>query len=300
MDITNSILSYRRFLKRKNYSTNTVKNYLSGLKQFLVWVDVPIEQTDYPKVLHYIDFLLDRRQKPTTINSQLNRIRRFYDYLIYEQGLQIDNPVRAGSALRVGRPLPKHLRDEQVDLFLAVVDDPRDKAMFLLMLRSGLRVAEVAGLTFDAIDFRRGKILVQGGKGSKDRVVNVSKDAVRALAAYLKVRPKSRSVYVFLVRKGPYRGQPLSIRSIQKRMKYHARKAALNASCHHLRHTMATQMLNAGADLTTIQDLLGHTSVTTTQRYCKVSNLKVQSDYFKVMEKVMARTSGYSSSDEHG
>ena len=287
-------------MKRKNYSTNTVTNYLSGLKQFLVWVDVPIEQTDYPKVLHYIDFLLDRRQKPTTINCQLNRIRRFYDYLIYEQGLQIDNPVRAGSALRTGRPLPKHLRDEQVDLFLALVDDPRDKAMFLLMLRSGLRVAEVAGLTFEAIDFRRGKILVQGGKGSKDRVVYVSKDAVRALVAYLKVRPKSRSVYVFLVRKGPYRGQPLSIRSIQKRMKYHARKAALRASCHHLRHTMATQMLNAGADLTTIQDLLGHTSVITTQRYCKVSNLKVQTDYFTVMEKVMARTSGDPTSDQDG
>jgi site-specific recombinase XerD len=297
MDITNSILSYRRFLKRKNFSTNTVKNYLSGLKQFLLWVDVPIEQADYPKVLHYIDFLLDRRQKPKTINCQLNRIRGFYDYLIYEQGLKMDNPVRSGSALRMGRPLPKHLRDEQIDLLLAIVDDVRDKAIFMLMLRSGLRVAEVANLKLDAIDFRRGKILVQGGKGNKDRVVYASKDAVNALGAYLKVRPKSNSKHVFLVRKGVYRGQPLSIRNIQKRLKHHARKAALNASCHQLRHSFATQMLNAGADLTTIQDLLGHTSVTTTQRYCKVSNLKVQTDYFKAMEKVMERTSGHRSSD---
>ena len=279
-------------MKRKNYSTNTVKNYLSGLKQFLLWVDVPIEQADYQKVLHYIDFLLDRRQKPKTINCQLYRIRRFYDYLIYEQDVKMDNPVREGCALRMGRPLPKHLRDEQVDLFLTIVDDVRDKAMFVLMLRSGLRVSEVANLKFDAIDFRRGKILVHGGKGGKDRVVYVSKDAVKALAAYLKVRPKSRSKYVFLVRKGTYRGQPLSIRSIQKRMKVHTGRAALNASCHHLRHTMATQMLNAGADLSTIQDLLGHASVTTTQRYCTVSNLKVQTDYFKAMEKVMERTTG--------
>jgi site-specific recombinase XerD len=80
-------------------------------------------------------------------------------------------------------------------------------------------------------------------------------------------------------------------------MKHHARKVALNASCHQLRHSFATQMLNAGADLTTIQDLLGHTSVTTTQRYCKVSNLKVQSDYFKAMEKVIDRTSGNRCSD---
>jgi site-specific recombinase XerD len=274
-----------------------VKNYLSGLKQFLLWVDVPIEQVEYPKVLHYIDFLLDRRQKPKTINCQLNRIRRFYDYLIYEQGLKIHNPVRVGSALRMPRPLPKHLRDEQVDLFLTIVDDVRDKAMFMLMLRSGLRVAEVANLKLEAIDFRRGKILVHGGKGSKDRVVYVSKDAVKALVAYLKVRPKSRSKYVFLVRKGTYRGQPLSIRSIQKRMKHHARKVALKATCHQLRHSFATTMLNAGADLSTIQDLLGHTSVTTTQRYCKVSNLKVQTDYFKAMEKVMERTSGNRRSD---
>lgn len=290
MDITNSILSYRRFLKRKNYSTNTIKNYLSGLKQFLVWVDVPIEQADYPKVLQYIDFLLDRRRKPKTINCQLDRIRRFYDYLIYEQDVKMDNPVRGGSSLRMPRPLPKHLRDEQIDLFLAMVDDVRDKAIFMLMLRSGLRVAEVANLKLDAIDFRRGKILVQAGKGGRDRVVYVSKDAVKAMVAYLKARPKSRSKYVFLVSKGPYRGQPLSIRSIQKRLKHHAGKAALKASCHQLRHSFATQMLNAGADLATIQDLLGHTSVTTTQRYCKVSNLKVQTDYFKAMEKVMERT----------
>ena len=278
-------------MKRKNYSTNTVKNYLSGLKQFLVWVDVPIEQADYRKVLHYIDFLLDRRRKPKTINCHLHRIRRFYDYLIYEQDVKMDNPVRLGCSLRIPRPLPKHLRDEQIDLFLAMVDDVRDKAIFMLMLRSGLRVAEVANLKVDAIDFRRGKILVQAGKGGKDRVVYVSKDAVKAIVAYLKARPKSASKYVFLVKKGPYRGQPLSIRSIQKRLKHHARKASLKASCHQLRHSFATQMLNAGADLATIQDLLGHTSVTTTQRYCKVSNLKVQTDYFKAMEKVMERTS---------
>ena len=284
-------------MKRKNFSTNTVKNYLSGLKQFLLWVDVPIEEADYLKVLDYIDFLLDRRRKPKTINCQLNRIRRFYDYLIYEQEVKMDNPVRSGCALRMGRPLPKHLRDEQIDLLLAIVDDVRDKAMFMLMLRSGLRVAEVAALKFEAIDFRRGKILVQQGKGSKDRVVYVSKDAVKALVAYLKVRPKSASKHVFLVRKGLYRGQPLSIRSIQKRMKYHARKAALKTSCHQLRHSFATQMLNAGAELATIQDLMGHAWVTTTQRYCKVSNLKVQTDYFKAMEKVMERTRGYRSSD---
>jgi len=80
------------------------------------------------------------------------------------------------------------------------------------------------------------------------------------------------------------------VRGIQKRMEYYARKTRVTVSCHHLRHTMATQMLNADADLATIQDLLGHTWITTTQRYCKVSNLKVQRDYYKAMEVVMHRT----------
>lgn len=291
MDITNSILSYRRFLKRRNYSKKTVTNYLNGLKQFLLWVNVPIEQVDYPKVLDYIDFQLDRRRSPKTINCHLSRIRLFYDYLIGEQGLAIENPVREGLCLRLPQPLPKHLKDEQVDLFFTFVDKPRDKAIFMLMLRSGLRVAEVAGLTLDAIDFRRGKILVDAGKGNKGRVAYVSQDGMNALVAYLKARPKSKAKHLFLVEKGPCRGKPLSVRGIQKRMEHYARKAGLRTSSHHLRHTMATQMLNAGADLATIQDLLGHKSVTTTQRYCKVSNIKVQTDYFKAMEKVMERTS---------
>ena len=86
------------------------------------------------------------------------------------------------------------------------------------------------------------------------------------------------------------RGKPLSVRGIQKRIEYYARKNKLNVSCHRLRHTMATQLLNADADLATIQDLLGHGQITTTQRYCRVANLKVQRDYYKAMKVVLQRT----------
>jgi site-specific recombinase XerD len=92
------------------------------------------------------------------------------------------------------------------------------------------------------------------------------------------------------VEKGSCFGKPISVRGIQKRIEYYARKVGLKVSCHQLRHTMATQLLNADADLVTIQDLLGHTRIKTTQRYCKVSNLKVQRDYFKAMEAVMERS----------
>jgi site-specific recombinase XerD len=92
------------------------------------------------------------------------------------------------------------------------------------------------------------------------------------------------------VEKANYRGKSISVRGIQKRMEYYAKKAELKISCHHLRHTMATQLLNADMDLVSIQDLLGHTRIKTTERYTKVSNVKVMRDYFKAMESVMQRT----------
>jgi site-specific recombinase XerD len=120
--------------------------------------------------------------------------------------------------------------------------------------------------------------------------VYVSRDALKALVAYLRVRPVSGAKKIFVVEKGSYRGKPLSVRGIQKRMEYYVRKAGFRVSCHQLRHTMATQLLNADAELVTIQDLLGHSLITTTQRYCRVSNVKVQRDYFNAMELVMKRT----------
>ena len=162
--------------------------------------------------------------------------------------------------------------------------------MFKLMLRCGLRVEEVSNLSLGDIDLKRRRIIVQQGKGGKDRVVYISDDAHDALVAYLKIRSHYRVKKVFLVEKGNYKGQPISVRGIQKRIEYYAKKTGLKVSCHRLRHTMATQLLNAEAEVETIQDLLGHNWITTTQRYCKVSNLKVQRDYFKAMRNVLQRS----------
>ena len=171
--------------------------------------------------------------------------------------------------------------------------------MFMLKLRCGLRVQEVADLTVEAIDPRRKQIFVSQGKGGKDRVVYLSEDARSAFFAYLAKRP-AKGKRLFLVQKGPLKGQPLSVRGIQKRMESYARKSRLNVSCHRLRHTMATQLLNADADLATIQDLLGHGQITTTQRYCWVANLKVQRDYYKAMEVVLRRTLASGENDVDG
>jgi len=141
-----------------------------------------------------------------------------------------------------------------------------------------------------AIDFKRRRIMAQERKGGKDRVVYISNDALDALQVYLKFRSRYRVKNVFLVEKGIYKGKAVSVRGIQKRIEYYDRKTRIEVSCHRLRHTMATQLLNAEAEVETIQDLLGHNWITTTQRYCKVSNLKVQRDYFKAMKNVLKRS----------
>ena len=266
----------------------------------MVWLDVPIEKTSSQKVLEYIDHLLDRRLSPKTINCHLNSIRRFYDYLRHEEGIHIQNPVKTGYALRLPKPLPRYVRDDQLTRFFKVIQKVRDRAMFMLMLRCGLRVEEVTALSISAIDLPRRRISVQNGKGMKDRVVYISGDASRALERYLRIRPSGRANKVFLVEKGSCKGRPISVRGVQKRMEYYARKSGIDVSCHQLRHTMATQLLNAEADLVTIQDLLGHSSITTTQRYCKVSNLKVQRDYFKAMQKVSERQRSQADDREAG
>jgi site-specific recombinase XerD len=286
-------------LKRRNYSARTVTSYLNILKHFVIWVNVPIEEADYRILAEYTDYLLRKRLKPKTINCHLACIRVFYDYLYHEEGIRVRNPVKRGSSLRMPRPLPKHLRDDEVLVLFKGIDKPRDRAIFKIMLRCGLRVEETANLQLRDLDLKRKRIFVRQGKGGKDRVVYVSRDAREAIIEYLRVRRSSKSKRIFLVEKGPYSGQPISVRGIQKRLEYYASITGLKVSCHQLRHTMATQMLNAEAETTTIQELLGHSCSSTTERYCTVSNVKVMKDYFKAMDLVMKRAALMEMSRSH-
>jgi site-specific recombinase XerD len=289
MAITDSLINFRRFLKRRNCAKGTVKNYMNSLQNFAIWINLPIEDVTNQHILEYIDFLLDKRLRAKTINNYLDSIRGFYNYLQNEENAVKNNPVKKGYCLRLGRPLPKHLRDEQAQEIFKFIKSIRDRTIFMLMLRCGLRVDEVANLTLNAIDLKRGQILIFQGKGAKGRIVYFSQDTYDALVAYMKRRKSSKIQNLFLVEKGTYKGKIISVRGIQKRIEYYSKKSGIKVSCHHLRHTMATQLLNAGADLVTIQDILGHSKITTTQRYCKVSNLRVQRDYYKAMDYVLQR-----------
>lgn len=293
MDPTEMISNYRRFMKRVHYSKTTVRNRYYTLKRFLDWLgaEIEIDKITSQTIYNYLGYLHNRRLRAVTINAYLNGIHRFYEYLYHEEKIKITNPVKSEYKQILPKPLPKFIKNEEVEILIDYIRNKRDKAMVMLMLRCGLRVEELTNLTLRTIDFRQRRILVLNGKFNKDRIVYFSNDTNEALQNYLKIRPSRKMQKVFLVQKGLFKGKPISKRGIQKRIEYYSKKIGLTVSCHRLRHTMATQLLNAGAMLATVQELMGHESIISTQRYAKVSNLKVRRDYFKAMEVIMNRNS---------
>src|SRR4030043_305898 len=173
---TTELVRYRRALKRKNYSAHTVKNYVNILDHFMRWFTVPLPKVTRKDIGIYVDHLLRKRRTPKTITCHLQTIRLFFDYLINEEGIPMVNPVTRIS-LRLPKPLPRHLKDDQVTMLFGVITDLRDRAMFMLMLRCGLRVQAVAELTVDAVEYGRKQIFIFHGKGAKDRVVYMRESA---------------------------------------------------------------------------------------------------------------------------
>jgi len=291
MDFIEMITKFSTFMKRRSYSKCTIKTYTCNIKRFCEWLDVQINKVTSEVVYEYLGYLHNRRLSPKSINCILTGLHKFYDFLYYEIKIDLVNPVKPEYRQREPKPLPRFLRDEEIDILVDSIKNKRDRAMCMLMLRCGLRVGEVAKLTVRAIDFEHKRIFVINGKGPKDRIVYFSNDTYEAIQDYLKVRPSTRVKRLFLVERGLYKGKPLSLRGIQKRMENYAKETGIKVSCHRLRHTMATQLLNADAMLVSVQELLGHNNITSTQRYCKVSNIKVRRDYFKAIELVMKRNS---------
>ena len=146
MQMTHVIINFRQHLKRRNFSAHTVKYYLNIIKQYVIWLDVPLEQATVEKVDAYIDYLHRKRMHPSSINLYLVIIRVFYDYLRYEERVDLTNPVKRNRRFRVPKPLPRSLRDQEVERLFGVIKGKRDIAMFKLMLRCGLRVEEVSNL----------------------------------------------------------------------------------------------------------------------------------------------------------
>ena len=221
------------------------------------------------------------------MNRRLYALRHFFDFLIEHQVVDT-NPIKPSHVLQRGRTLPRALAKEPLEQLFAQIQHPMDRALFLLMLRGGLRVSEVAQLKVRDLDWSQQALLIAQGKGRKDRRVYLSADAVASLHACLQQRPRHvPGELVFWNQKRPSR--PLSVKAIQKKIQRYAKAAGITASCHSLRHTFASNLLEQGAELMSIRELLGHASMSSSERYAKLSNQHVKQEYVRTMKKVLQR-----------
>ena len=185
--------------------------------------------------------------------------------------------------MREPQRLPRPVREHDLKRFFSAIETPRDRAMFLLMLRCGLRIGEVASLRVADLflDEEYPRLVVQG-KGSRERGVYLSRQAEHALRDYAEKRPESDSEYVFL----SYLKEGLSTTAIHKRLMRYRQTAGIQITAHRLRHSFANDLLNADAPITSIQKLMGHRWLETTQNYVRANDRQVQADYYQACEKI--------------
>ncbi len=236
-------------------------------------------------VRRYLQHMREHNYSKATVARKLATLRSFFKFL-NKRGLTGNNPMLSIRTPKLDKRLPKFMTEEQVTRLLQTPDDSdilgsRDKAMLEVIYSSGLRVSELVGLNIDDLDVVGGVIKVRG-KGKKERVSPVGQTAVNALAKYIAQRKTimtqdSPEAPLFINK----HGQRLSTRSVRRKLDKYLIEAHLDPdiSPHTLRHSFATHMLNHGADLRVVQELLGHQSLSTTQIYTHLTTKRIQDVY---------------------
>lgn len=290
----------------RNVSAHTLRNYKSDLEQFLSYLSPlntknsarqypEIGQIDHLTIREWLGTLHSQHKKKSSVARKLAALRTFFQFLLREGIVEL-NPAKLVSTPRLEKRLPKHLSIEDAIRFIETPDietdlGRRDRAILELLYATGVRVSELTTLSIRDIDFRQRLIRVTG-KRRKERIVPFGEPALRALEAYLSVRgrflakaaiSKRDSEAVFL----NYQGTRITTRSVGRMVEKYIRICAgmHDISPHALRHSFATHLLDSGADLRDIQELLGHARLSTTQIYTHVSMEKLIEVYDKAHPK---------------
>ena len=274
-DTDDLIGSFINFITtERQLSINTIENYQRDLKKFsrycLEQKIQDINFVDNHVIRQFIAQLHRQGIGGKTIQRNLSSLRSFFNYLLKEKKAH-HNPALGISAPKSARKLPKTLDTEQVNFLLSFKDkDPlaiRDKAIMELLYSSGFRISELASLDINTIDFKNGSVSVTG-KGNKTRLLPVGKMAIEATQNWLRIRQDwaSTDELALFINK---QGKRLQIRSIQKRLTQWGVRQQLDDSLHphKLRHSFASHMLESSGDLRAVQELLGHSDISTTQIY---------------------------------
>ena len=288
MTSSNRYINYLRY--ERNASPHTIRNYESDLLQFRDYLtdgdaqaQVDLGAIDALRIRGFLAQLFEREKKKTSIARKLAAVRAFYKYLA-KDGALAANPASTVSTPKLDKTLPRIMTEEEMNNFLnrvaeaAPLAEPimrRDRAILELLYASGLRVSELTGLDVRSVNFGDGMLLVRG-KGRKERIVPFGSKARQALDDYLPVREK---ILLEAKKRGETalflntHGARLTTRSVDRLLKKYVRRFGPNVkvSPHSMRHAFASHLLTEGADLRSIQEMLGHRSLATTQKYTQVS-----------------------------
>lgn len=285
------LASFLKYLKvEKGYSAHTVRSYGDDVKQFLLYCGLDPEN-DHPwklthrQVRHWLSSIISKDISPRSANRKLSSLRAFYRYLLRE-GVVKTNPLTRITPPKSGKRLPSFVGEGEMNLLL----DPehfnddfigfRDRLMLGMIYYTGIRLSEVVGMTIDKIDFSSQSIKVIG-KGNKERVLPIHPELKKLISQYLSFRDEIKLNKVekslFLTKKG----KPIYPKLVYRIVKANLSKVTTleKKSPHVLRHTFATHLLNNGAELNAIKELLGHANLSATQIYTHSSFEKLKKVY---------------------
>ena len=282
-------------IAEKNFSEHTAKAYCSDILSYIVWLDEnSCENADFSKVRDYLHFIQKFNYKKTTISRKIASLRTFYKYLYRERKVETNPAMNLNNPKRP-KSLPKFLTPDEVEQILnnTKIETPsgyRNRTILELLWATGMRISELAGLNFGDLNLDQNEIRVFG-KGSKERIILVTDRAKSYLERYIdsardlipKGFPcpdKSENSPVFINNTG-YRLQTKTIRNVINEI---VEKINLpkHVTPHVFRHSFATHLIENGADLRVVQELLGHSDVSTTQLYTHISKKRLKEVYFSI------------------
>ena len=287
-----AMAQFKQYLQRRYPDRSTAKHYLSDLLIFYRFVGQISPKEVTPKMIDA--FLQNQTQqglKAATLNRRLASLSSFFDFLIEAAEDEAwSSPVRwKRQAIKPGRHLPRDVSDETVRRLFAVITDPRDRAIFTLMLSAGLRVGEVVHLSLADVPTLETTLLSRlrvCGKGDKERIAWLTSETMAVLQQWLAQRPASECPQVFINQ----RGQGLSVAGVQYRLNQYCQQAQVQVSCHQLRHTFARRLAEQGLPIDSLAKLLGHRGLQTTQLYIDGADPALRHDFGQAMEKVSQAT----------
>ena len=264
----------------KGLSKNTVKAYETDIKGFIKWINKNNKQSllniKESSVNQYISYLFSLKLKSSSVNRKISSLKSFYLFLLKKKLIR-HSPFSEVISPKQEKYLPASMSESEVEKLLNSPDpskeiEQRDKAMIEMLYATGMRISELVNLKITDIDMNRSVIKVMG-KGSKERLIPFGESASEALFNYLKIRKDSSSKEVFISN----RGKKITRVAFWQRIKVYLLRENLKISIspHTLRHAFATHLLNRGADLRSVQLLLGHSDLSTTQIYTHIAKQRL-------------------------